>query len=118
MSEGTNPIGNIYISNRAIATVVCQSAVMCYGVVGLAPKNLAEGLAQVLIKDPTLGVSVKYDRDTIDIDVFIIVEYGTRIKSVAASVSDSIRFQVEKTIGLPVRNVNVHIRGLRVSNPD
>lgn len=55
MSEGTNPLGNIYVSNRAIATVACQSALSCYGVVGLAPKNLAEGLAQVLIKDPIVA---------------------------------------------------------------
>jgi len=52
------------------------------------------------------------------IDLFIICEYGTRIKSVAASVADNVRYQVEKCIGLPVSQVNVHVRGLRISNPD
>jgi uncharacterized alkaline shock family protein YloU len=118
MSDGTNPIGNIFISHRAIATIACQSALESYGVVGLAPKNIAEGLAQVLVKEPTRGVDVHYDGKTVKIEVFIIVEYGTRIKSVASSVADSIRFQVEKALGLPVSEVNVHIRGLRISNPD
>lgn len=118
MTDGTNPLGNIYVYHRAIATIASQSAMSSYGVVGLAAKNIAEGLAQALVKDPTLGIDVRYDGSTIQIELYIIVEYGTRIKSVAASVADNVRYQVEKTIGLPVTAVNVHVRGLRVSNPD
>jgi uncharacterized alkaline shock family protein YloU len=114
----TNPLGNIYVYHRAIATIACQSAMSSYGVVGLAAKNLAEGLAQVIVKDPSMGVDVQYDGKTIQIDLYIIIEYGTRIKSVAASVSDSVRYQVEKAMGLPVTRVNVHVRGLRVSDTD
>lgn len=118
MKEGNNPLGNIFVSYRAIATVAYQSAVQSYGVVGLAAKNFAEGLAQVLVKDPTMGVEVRFEDRAIQIDLFIIVEYGTRIKSVAGSVSDNVRYQVEKVFGLPVSQVNVHVRGLRISNPD
>ncbi len=118
MKEGKNPLGNIFVSYRAIATVAYQSALQSYGVVGLAAKNLAEGLAQVLVKDPTLGVDVHFDSRSIQIDLYVIVEYGTRIKSVAGSVSDNVRYQVERVFGLPVNQVNVHVRGLRISNPD
>ncbi len=118
MKEGNNPLGNIYVSYRAISTVAYQSALQSYGVVGLAAKNLAEGLAQVLVKDPALGVDVHYDGKAIQIDLYVIVEYGTRIKSVAASVSDNVRYQVERVFGMPVSQVNVHVRGLRISNPD
>lgn len=116
--KDSNPLGNIYVSYRAIATVAYQAALSSYGVVGFAAKNLAEGLAQVLVKDPTLGVDVRYVNNSIQIDLYIIVEYGTRIKMVASSVADNVRYQVEKAIGLPVSQVNVHVRGLRVSNPD
>lgn len=118
MKEGNNPLGNIYVSYRSISTVAYQSALQSYGVVGLAAKNLAEGLAQVLVKDPALGVDVHFDGKTINIELYIIVEYGTRIKSVAVSVSDNVRYQVEKAFGLPVSQVNVHVRGLRISNTD
>lgn len=118
MKEGNNPLGNIFISYRAISTVAYQSALQSYGVVGLAAKNLAKGLAQVLVKDPTLGVDVHFDNKTIQIDLYVIVEYGTRIKSVAGSVSDNVRYQVERVFGLPVSQVNVHVRGLRISNTD
>jgi uncharacterized alkaline shock family protein YloU len=118
MSEEANLLGNIYISHRAIATISSQSALESYGVVGLAAKNLAEGITQVLVKDPTLGVDVRYDPTGIQIDLFIIVEYGTRIKSVASSVAENVRYYVEKAVGLPVNQVNVHVRGLRISNTD
>lgn len=118
MNEGNKPLGNIFVSYRAIATVAYQSALQSYGVVGLAAKNLAEGLAQVLVKDPTLGVEVHFDNHSIQIDLYVIVEYGTRIKSVASSVADNVRYQVERVFGLPVSQVNVHVRGLRISNPD
>jgi uncharacterized alkaline shock family protein YloU len=118
MKESNNPLGNIFVSYRAIATVACQSALSSYGVVGLAAKNLAEGLVQVLVKDPTLGVEVHFIDKMIQIELYIIVEYGTRIKTVATTVSENVRYQVEKTIGIPVKHVNVHVRGLRISNPD
>jgi uncharacterized alkaline shock family protein YloU len=118
MKEGNNPIGNVYVSYRAIASVVYQSALQSYGVVGLAAKNLAEGLANVLVKEPTLGVDVHFDGKSIQIDLYIIVEYGTRIKTVATTVAENVRYQVEKTFGLPVSQMNVHVRGLRISDTD
>jgi uncharacterized alkaline shock family protein YloU len=121
VNEGeSNPLGSISVSHRAIATIAYQSAQESYGVVGLAAKNLAEGLAQVIVKDPTLGVEVDYDGKKISINLYIIVEYGTRIKSVADSLASSIRFRIERSIGIPADSVivNVHVRGLRISNPD
>lgn len=118
MSEDKMPIGSIHISPRAIATIAYQAARQSYGVVGLAPKNLVNELTQVVVKDPTLGVEVHYDGDCINIDMYVIVEYGTRIKSVADSVSNTVRYQVEKTVGMPVNQVNIHIQGLRISDLD
>ena len=114
----SNPLCNIFITHRAIASIAHQAALESYGVVGLAAKNLAEDIAQILVKDPVLGVDVNFDANGITIDLYIIIEYGTRIKSVASSVSDTVRYKVEKTIGLPVNAVNVHVRGLRVSDID
>ncbi len=118
MNEENNLLGNIYISHRAIASVACQSALSSYGVVGLAPKNLVEGIANVILKDPALGVDVHFDGEVVDLDLYIVVEYGTRIKAVASTVAEQVHYQVENTIGLPVRQVNVHIRGLRISDTD
>ena len=115
MSEGTNPLGNIYISHRAIASIAHQCTIETYGVVGLAAKNLAIGLANVIVKDPSLGVDVQFDGNKLVINLFIVIEYGTRIKSVAATLAETVKYKVEQVIGMPVSQVNVHVRGLRVS---
>ncbi len=118
MGEEMTSLGSISISPRAVATIAHHATLQSYGVVGLAPKNLAEGLARTITREPTRGVSVRYDGEKIDIDVYIIVEYGTRITSVANSVANAVRFRVEKALGLPVNTVNVHVAGLRVSDLD
>jgi uncharacterized alkaline shock family protein YloU len=118
MAGEPNPIGSIHVSPRAIATIAFQAARQSYGVVGLAHKNLVNGLAQALVKDPTHGVEVHYDGTHINIDLYIVIEYGTRIKSVANSVGNTVRFQVERALGLPVNEVNVHVQSLRISELD
>jgi uncharacterized alkaline shock family protein YloU len=118
MAGDTTPIGSIHVSPRAVATIAYQAALESYGVVGLAPKNLLDGLTNVLVKDPSHGVEVRYDGEIIDIDVYIVIEYGTRIKSVASSVANTVRYHVEKSLGMPVNEVNVHVNGLRVSDWD
>jgi uncharacterized alkaline shock family protein YloU len=118
MSTMNNPLGSIYISHRAIASIAYHSALESYGVVGLAAKNLAEGLSQVLVRDPVLGVDVEFENSAVVIDLYPIVEYGVRIKSVASSVSQNAKYRIEKDTGLTVDRVDVHIRGLRISNSD
>ncbi len=111
-------LGKILISHRAIASIAYDSALSSYGVVGLAAKNLAESISQVLTKDPNRGIDVIVNNNEVLLDVFIVVEYGTRIKSVAVSVAENIKYKVEKATGLIVSAVNVHVRGLRISNTD
>ena len=77
MTEETTPLGSIQISSRAIASIAYHATLQSYGVVGLTSKNLVDGLAQVIVKDPTYGVEVNYDGQKINIDLYLIVEYGT-----------------------------------------
>ena len=118
MTSETTNLGRITISPRAIATIAAQAASQSYGVVGMASKNIVDGIANVLAKDPHYGVDVHADEDSISIDLYVVVEYGTRISSVATSVANAVRYKVEQTLGMPVRAVNVHVQGLRVTDRD
>jgi uncharacterized alkaline shock family protein YloU len=118
MAKKSNPIGDIKVSRRAIATIAHQAALESYGVVGLASKNIVNGLANYIVRDPTHGIDIRQDEETIHIDLYVIVEYGTNIKAVAASLAHTVRFHVEKAIGLPIGDVNVHVQGLRISDED
>jgi uncharacterized alkaline shock family protein YloU len=118
MGEETTSMGGIHISPNAVATIAYHAVLESYGVVGLAPKNITDGIVSTITREPSKGVSVRYNGDDIDIDIHIIVEYGTRINSVATSVASAVRFQVEKALGLKVNSVNIHVAGLRVSDTD
>ncbi len=118
MSEESNPLGNIEIAPAAVATIASQAVLHSYGVVGMAAKNVVDGFTNMLTRDPRHGIEVHVDEGLISIDVYIIIEYGTRISSVAASVANTVRFHVEKALGAPIGDINIHVQGLRVSNPD
>jgi uncharacterized alkaline shock family protein YloU len=118
MGEETTSLGGIHISPNAVAAIAYHATLQSYGVVGLAPKNLADGIVQTITRDPSRGVSVRYNGEDVDIDIHIIIEYGTRITSVADSVANTVRFQVEKALGLPINTVNIHVAGLRISDTD
>ncbi|MFO7663296.1 MAG: Asp23/Gls24 family envelope stress response protein [Chloroflexota bacterium] len=107
--------GRIDISSATIATITNQAVNQCYGVVGMASKNLVNGIAQLLSRDNRRGVEISVQGDRIEIDVYVIVEYGVRIRAVAESIQHTVKFHVEKTLGLPVHAVNVYVQGLRMS---
>jgi len=65
-----------------------------------------------------VGILVKTEEDGVSLELNLIIEYGLRIKSVADSVSESVKYRIEKIMGIPVKRVDVHVRGLRISNPD
>lgn len=111
-------LGRILISPKAMATIAAQAALQSYGLVGMASKNIVDGIADILAHDPRHGVDVKEVDGEIVIDLYIIVEYGTRISSVATSVANGVQYQIERALGLPVKAVNVHVQGLRISSTD
>ena len=112
--------GKIEVTTRAVATVAAKAVYECYGVVGMASKTLRDGLAVVLQRDnPHRGIEVRFiDRGNIVIDLYVVVEYGVRISEVAHSVMSSVKFAVERSLELPVVQVNVNVQGVRVSNVD
>jgi uncharacterized alkaline shock family protein YloU len=118
MGKETTTLGTIHVSPNALATIAYHATLTSYGVVNLAPKNLLEGITSSLTKEPVHGVAVRYNGEDIDIDIHIIVEYGTRITTVANSVANTVRYQVEKALGMPIHEVNVHVQGLHVSDSD
>jgi uncharacterized alkaline shock family protein YloU len=106
--------GHIEVSPAAVATIANHVVLNSYGVVGMSPKNLVNGLAQVLRPDSRRGVDVHIDSDRIVIDLYVVIEYGVRIATVARNIMSSVRFSVEKAMGVPISAVNVHVQGLHV----
>lgn len=104
------------ITNDVIATVAGGAAIECYGIVGMASKNqLKDGIAEILRKENfSKGVVVTQQEDEISIDMYIIVSYGTKISEIAHNVQSQVKYTLDKTLGLPIKAVNIYIQGVRV----
>lgn len=116
MPTREDSLGKIDISTATIATIANQAVHQCYGVVGMSSKGLVNGIAQLLSRDSRRGLDVIVEDNKIVIDVYVIVEYGIPIRVVAQSIQHTVKFHVEKALGLPVEAVNVYVQGLRLSN--
>ncbi|HEX9988760.1 MAG TPA: Asp23/Gls24 family envelope stress response protein [Chloroflexia bacterium] len=109
--------GKIEVSPRAISHMASRAAQSCYGVVGLASRHARPGLAELLRREEEYkGVVVTFSGDRVVIDLYVVIEYGTRISEVARNIMSSVRFAVESALGVPVVQVNVNVQGIRVSS--
>lgn len=115
-------LGRIEVSPHAIAGIAGLAVLECYGVVGMASQassnrgRFTEYVAALLPRSNfRRGVQVKYKENQVLIDLFVIIEYGTRISEVAAGIKNRVKYIVERDTGLEVAQVNVFVQGLRVS---
>ncbi|MCL2361261.1 MAG: Asp23/Gls24 family envelope stress response protein [Defluviitaleaceae bacterium] len=115
-SNSKTEIGIIGISNEVIARLAGNAATECYGVVGMAARSMRDGLVGLLRKESlSKGVRLQTgEKGDLIIDLHIIVEYGTNIAAIAQTLMSNVKYSVEETVGLKVREVNVIIEGVRV----
>jgi len=110
-----NKYGKILINNEVVARVAGMAALDCYGIVGMAAKNIKDGLVQLLkMESLTKGIHLKITNSSIVLDLHIIVEYGTNIAAIAESIVSTVKYRVEENIGLPVAEVNIFVEDIRV----
>lgn len=120
MPEKSSPVpgqslGLVNISPNAIAIVAGIAAMQCFGVVGMASRTIQDGISELLTgKDNlTKGIEIIIDDETVEVDLYIIVEYGVRIKEVARNVIESVKYAVETQLALQISAVNVIVQGVR-----
>lgn len=96
-----------------VGAIVGHAATDCYGVMGMAARGLRDGVATLLRRE-TLhrGVDVREVDGRLAIDVYVVVQYGTRITEVAHNLQGAVRFEVERTVGVPVSQVNIFVQGV------
>lgn len=102
-------------SEEVVANIVGLSTMECYGVVGMASKNAKDGLWE-LIKGENLsrGVKIRSKNNELMIELYIILEYGTKISVIANNIIQRIKYNVENYTGLKVSTITVNVQGVRV----
>ena len=111
----SNEIGTIIIDDHVLASIAGVSAMECYGLVGMATKSKAGGLVELLKREQSnKGVKITTEEDKIIIDLYVIVEFGTRISVVANNIIEKVKYNIEHLTGMNVKKVNIHVQGVRV----
>ncbi|MCD8201584.1 MAG: Asp23/Gls24 family envelope stress response protein [Clostridia bacterium] len=117
MSVSTrNVFGKISISDYAIAKVVSNATLECYGIVETAPRKFIDSLRELFHKKRPYerGIKVTTSGDRVYIDVYVIIKYGVSINAVAESLKEAIKYRVERFTGMIVDTVNVNIVGVKL----
>lgn len=79
-----NDLGTISISEDVMLKVAGYAALECYGIVAMSSKRAKDGFVEWLGRENlTKGVQIRVEENVIDVDLFIIVEYGISIAEVA-----------------------------------
>ena len=110
-----NDLGPITITEDVLLKVAGYAALECYGIVAMSSKRAKDGFVEWLGRENlTKGVRVKVTEGGIDIDLYIIVEYGISIVEVCKIIKSQVCYKIESMTGAKVRKVNISVEGIRV----
>ena len=110
-----NDIGTIFITEDVMLKVAGYAALECYGIVAMSSKRATDGIVEWLGRENLAkGVQIRSVDDALEVDLFIIVEYGISIAEVCKNIVDTVRYKLEAMTGITVRKVTVTVEGIRV----
>ena len=108
----TSELGGIHIDDEVVTIIAGLAAVEIEGVAGMSG-DFAGGVAEALgRKNLSKGVKVELGGQEVTVELFLEVEYGSRIPDVAWTVQEKVKKAIETMTGLTVANVNIHVQGV------
>ena len=105
--------GRTEVLEPVVAAIAGHAAINCYGVMGMAGRGLRDGVS-TLVRRENLhrGIEVREVAAGLIVDLYVIVQYGTRIQEVAHNLQETVKFALERAIGVSVIEVNVTVQGV------
>lgn len=116
-----NDLGELVISENAIAMIAGKAATENYGLVGMINKATSQDVFNFIkfaTKDSKKrGVKVTdIGSNTFDIDLYVKLMYGLSMGVVAENIVSHVRYQVQRITGMIIRDVNIHIEDVWVED--
>ena len=109
-------LGSIRIADEVVRIIAGLAATEVQGVVGMS-SGVVGGIAEMLgRKNMSKGVKVEVGEREAAVDIFVVMEYGTRIPDVAARIQENVKKAIENMTGLTVVEVNVNVQGVAFSH--
>ena len=106
--------GTVKISDDVVAIIAGVAATEVEGVAGMSG-GITGGITEMLgMKNLSKGVKVEVGDEEAAIDLYIIVDYGSKIGEIGIQVQKNVKDTVETMTGLNVIEVNVNIQGVNL----
>ena len=102
-------LGRLTISRDALAEIVAETALGCYGVVGL---SAGSRVGRLLRRE---GIGIEGDADGLRVELHVVVEHGLNLAEVAATIRSQVAYEVTRLTGFEVASVEVVIQRVRAS---
>jgi uncharacterized alkaline shock family protein YloU len=104
--------GTVHIANDVVEVIAGIAATEVPGVAGMSG-GLVGGITELLGKrNLSKGVKVDVSDNHATLDLYLAVEFGSRIPDVANEVQTRVKQAIESMTGLVVRQVHIHVQGV------
>ena len=109
-----NALGEIKVTDTAIASLVGSTVCECYGVVGVVSKTVRDTYKDLLKQENyAKGVIIAHKKNELIIDVYVVLSLGVKISEVVLEAQKRVTYTVEKALNLDVKQVNIHVEGIK-----
>ncbi len=111
-------VNGIKIAEDVVAKIAGIAASEVKGVFSMNG-GIAGGISEMFGKKSfSKGVKAQVTEKSATIDLYIIVEYGSRIPDIAWEIQNKVKTAVENMTGLKVLEVNIHVQGVNLPKDD
>jgi len=107
------PPGSVKVANEVIAHIASLTACQVQGIAGMYPARSRDGHRVLPANTSYKGVRVEMGNDVLNLELFVIVDHSAHVPTVAAEVQRQVAEQIDKMLGLEVRQVNVFVGDVR-----
>lgn len=113
IKKNTN-YGNINISLEVLASIASQALSECYGIVGMASKNLIKDKYYEILKRDNVSKGIRLNlKKGLEIDVYVVASYGVKISEVLLEAQKRVKYDIEKKLDITVDRVNIYVQGVK-----
>jgi len=108
-------LGSVHIADEVVSIIAGLAALEVDGVAGMSG-GIVGGIAEALgRKNLSRGVKVEGDEKEVSVDLYMSVNYGSRIHIVGRTVQEKVKKDIENMTGLKVKIVNLYVQGVSFS---
>jgi uncharacterized alkaline shock family protein YloU len=107
--------GHIFVAEEVIATSAGYAAMECEGLASMASRRqVVDRLTEVFGRDnPGRGVEVRLNGEEVNVDLFVVVNYGVNIYETAQIAREKVHYVLSNTVGVEASTINIYVQGVK-----